>query len=197
MDNCKGGFYDAVASVENGMLGPLSKMTGNVFVWRKNSSNKIVPTNTGKTLDVLVNPRMRILFVYLDGKNNYGYEITDPGKKIINDGKTITFNMHGGLASEDIGLLSRVSSIKGTSGTVLVTKNDKGNDVQNYDTELTIEQLIQQKKLFVCDTSTTVRTETSYIPYDPRTPKGMGGGANEINQENPIVVILVQNAVKL
>lgn len=177
MENCTGGFYDAVASVENGMLGPLSKLQGNVFVWRKNKTNNIVPTNTGRTLEYFV--KEKILFVYLDGKNNYDDDITNPNEKIINDGKTITFNMRYGLAKVDIGLLSRVSNIKwGEKGTVLVTKKVVVSDISNYDTELTIEQLIEQKKLFVCDTSQgmTTRIVTQNTPYDNKRPAGMGGG---------------------
>jgi len=79
-------------------------------------------------------------------------------------------------------------------------KSDGVSD-ETYNTGKTIKQLMAERKLFVCDESGVVTKSTASWGdnrVDPRLlGMGQGGGANEINQENPNVAILVQNAVKL
>lgn len=146
MDNCELGVYNRVSSIGKKKAFGFQYGLGNVFVWKRKNDNTVGEVDTQHTLDYLVEKRK--LFVYL-GTNSDGIEFVDKDRIFSNDGKTITFILAQDLAREYKGLLSRVSSIKGN--TVLVTKRVGSNDVLNFDTERTIERLISDKSLFVCD----------------------------------------------
>ena len=85
------------------------------------------------------------------------------------------------------------------SGHVYANRIVNGQSDFRYNTGNTIKQLIEKRKLFVCVESnvTTSRIEPEFVTRDPRLPQWGGGAvANETNQENPNVVILVPTAVK-
>jgi hypothetical protein len=115
---------------------------GPVFVWKIQTYGDI--ENTTYTVNELIDKRK--LFVWR-GKNSKGTEITK--NSVSNDGNKFTLNPSRDGYNKDNGLMSVVHEIS-KNNHVHVYDKVNSNDVSRG-TERTIEQLISDGDLFVCD----------------------------------------------
>jgi hypothetical protein len=142
-----------------------------VLVWKQQLNGKT--QNTNYTVDELI--KIRKLFVWR-GKNSENEEFTKDS--VRNDGNQFTLNPSRDGYNKDDGLMSVVhesgKKMFGADGNVHVYDRIKSND-KTRDTGRTIEQLIKDGDLFVCDEIIESKGSYKDEPYD-RTRQQWGGG---------------------
>jgi len=152
---------------ENGVYNKVKSIKGDkVYVWKQKWDEWDGDTlNTNNSVDDLI--KMRKLFVWR-GKNSNDQPFTK--EQFSNDGKQLTLNTSTEVYDKRYGLMSVVHK----SGINTFTKDDtvhvndriKSNDVTR-DTRSTIQQLISEGDLFVCDEIVPQSSNGSHVVNGP------------------------------
>ena len=144
-----------------------------MFVWKKQLDGKT--QNTNYTVDELV--KIRKLFVGR-GKNDYNMDFTKESVSSV-DGNQITLDPLVEGYSKHTGLMSYVhesgKKMFVSDGNVIVYDRDRTSENQR-DTGRTIQKLISDGDLFVCDEILESTASYKKAAYDPKTQKWGGGG---------------------